>query len=188
MTSHFGSHMELEIKYELSDWKTFQEFVEKRICKESKAWWDSMWVNLLLWFLLALTFFIFFQSGTGFNWPTAAIVAFALLYFFASIALNGIKAKRACQPSEGGAFLRHHKFIVNDEGITTIGADYEAKHKWSIVQRIENTEEAIYIFIDTIHAFIFPLSKVANPKELLAVINKNVTSNSTVTPQAAQAS
>lgn len=180
--------MELEIEYELSDWKTFQEFVEKRVCKESKAWWDSIWVKSLLWFMLAFVFFMFFQSDAGFEWPTAAIVAFVLLYFFALTILDGVKAKRACQPADGGAFLRRHKFIINDEGITTTGTDYEAKHSWAIIQRFEKTEKAIYLFIDSVHAFIFPLSKVESPEELLAVINKNVTSRSTVTPQAAHIS
>lgn len=180
--------MELEIQYDLSDWKSFQDFVEKRICKESKAWWDSAWLSFLLWFVVALVFFAFFRSDASFSWPTAAIVAFVLLYFVALLILNGVKAKRACQPAEGGSFLRRHKFLVDDDGITTIGADYESKHKWAIVQRVEKTGQAIYVFIDSIHAFIFPLSKVASPEELLAIIDRNVTRRSTVTLQATHVS
>lgn len=170
--------MELEIEYELSDWKTFQAYVEKRACKEGEMWWDSGWLSFILWFAVAFIFLTFFQDNIDFSWPTAVIVAFVILYFFGMAILNGIKIKRACQPLEGGSLLGRHKFIINDDGIISAGAGYEAKHAWSIVKRVEHTENAIYVFIDSTLAFIFPLSKVENAKELLAIIESNVTSNS----------
>lgn len=167
--------MDLEIKYELSDWKEFQKFIEKRACKESWAWWDSMWFSFLLWFAVSFLLFSFFQSDAGFSWPTALIVGLLSLYFVALLVLNGIKVRRACLPAEGGSFLDCHKFAIDDDGIRSIGSGYEARHKWSSVHRVENTEKAIYVFIDSVSAFIFPRSKVKNPEELLAVINRNVT-------------
>ncbi len=175
---HFGMRMELEIEYELSDWKDFQSFLETAICKESKQWWESMWINLIIWFVVAFVFFAFFQSNVDFSWPTAGIVSFGLLLCFALMLLSGVKAKRACQPSEGGAFLSKHKFVISDDGIITIGSAYEANHKWSMVRRVENTEKAIYLFIDSINALVFPLSKISNPEGLMALINKNVTKQS----------
>ena len=167
--------MELEINYELSDWLEFHKFLERRICRDSRAWWDSLWVSFLVWFLVAFSFFTFFQSNAEFSWPTAFIVALVSLYFVTQLVLGAIKVKRACQPMASGTFLGHHKFIVGEGGIKSTGADYEATHNWSAVQRVENTDKAIYVFIDSSSAFIFPRSKVENPEELLAVINKNVT-------------
>lgn len=168
--------MELEIQYELSDWKDFQSYFQKKIYRESKAWWESAWVNFILWFIVASVFFVFFQSGATFSWPTAAISAFVLIYFFALMVLSGIKAKRACQPIEGGSFLSPHKFVITDDGIITAGECCESSHKWPGVLRVEKTEKAIYLFVDSINALIFPLSKVPNPEELETIINKNVAS------------
>lgn len=92
--------------------------------------------------------------------------------------LSGVKAKRTCQPSEGGAFLSKHKFVISDDGIRTIGVAYEANHKWSMVRRVEITEKAIYLFIDSINALVFPLSKISNSEGLMTLINKNVTKQS----------
>ncbi|WP_444995517.1 YcxB family protein [Aliikangiella sp. IMCC44359] len=167
--------MELEIEYELSDWIEFQSHLEKTIFREPRRWWDSWWVNMIVWFLVAFVFFGFFQSDSNFSWETAGIVAFVLIFYFALMVLNGVKAKRACQPISGGAFLTKHKFVISDDGIKTKGAAYEANHKWDIVQRVEKTDRAIYLFIDSIHALIFPLSKVSSIESLEALIKKNVT-------------
>ena len=170
--------MELEIEYELADWLDFQSYIEKAIYKESKQWWDSMWVKITVWFIVFFLFFAFFQSDINFSWPTAGLVASVLVFYYALMVLNGMKAKRACQPIAGGVFLSRHKFIISDDGIKTIGTAYEAIHKWDIVRRIEKTDKALYLFIDSIHAFIFPLSKVSSIESLEALIKKNVTKHS----------
>ena len=169
--------MELEIEYELSDWKDFQSHLEKTIYKKSKQWWESMWVNLIIWLAVAFVFFSFFQSNVGFHWPTAGIMVFGFIFYFVLLVLNGIKAKRACQPVLGGAFLNKHKFILSDDRIITVGKAYEANYNWSMVQRVEKTEKSIYLFIDSIHALILPLSKVSDCEALMALIDKNIRKN-----------
>lgn len=168
--------MELEIEYDLSDWKNFQEFFGKKVCNEARAWWDSMWVNAAIWIVVALVYYAFARSGTDFSWPTAFIVIFFLLLIFGFLVLNGVKMRQAVRPSQGGIFLRRHKFQVNDDGIAVTSAGYEAKYDWTAVRAVEKTDNAIYLFIDSVNAFIFPLSKVGDANELMSVIERNVTS------------
>lgn len=171
--------MELHIKYEISDWKEYQSHLERKFCKDTKAWWESMWVNIILWFIIAAVFFAYFQSNTKFSWHTAGIVSFALITFFAIMISNSIKFKRLCQPSESGAFLASHKFVVNDEGISCSGEFYDSLHKWSAIKNYENTDKAIYLYIDSVNAFIFPKHKVKDHESLLGIIETNVTKQST---------
>jgi magnesium-transporting ATPase (P-type) len=170
--------MEIQINYELSDWKSYQSHLERKLCKDGKVWWESMWVNIILWFIIAIVFFIYFQSNTAFSWPTAGVVAFSLITFFGIFLSNGIKLKKACQPSETGSFLSAHSFVINDQGISSSGEFYESQHKWEAIQRYEYTDDAIYLYIDSINAFIFPRQKVQEYESLLKIIEKNVTKHS----------
>lgn len=168
--------MELEIEYDLSDSNEFNDFFRKKVCAEAKAWWDSAWVSVVIWIVVALAFYAFARSGTKFSWPTAFIVAFFLLLIFGFLVLNSVKMRRAVRPSEDGIFLRRHKFQVTDAGIAVASAGYEARYDWTSIYSVEKTDKAVYLFLDTANAFIFPLSKVGDAEAFISVIERNVTS------------
>lgn len=166
--------MQIEIKYELSDWKEFQSFIEKTVYTEKKQWWESIWVNSIFWLIAVYIFLTIFQSGRSFSWPTAGVVTFVFVLYFVQILLNGAKAKRACQPMYGGSFLANHMFEIDETGIGVKGDYYESKYKWNSVKRVEKTEKVIYLFIDSINAFIFPLSRIPNLEVFESLINEYV--------------
>ena len=172
--------MENIFKYEKEDWVKFQSFLEKDLCNSTKLWYEKLWFNFILWFVIAVVFFTFFQSSQEFSWATAGIVSFFFIFIFAQIILNGIKFKGLCAPSENGSFIGEHRFKFDDEAIHTEGNGYKASHDWRVVKRINKTDEAIYLFLDNAYAYIFPLSQIADVDSFYSYINSriNVTKSS----------
>lgn len=157
--------MELNINYEKEDWKDFQSFLEKYLCKEAKAWYDSFWFNMAVWFVIAFVFFTFFKSGVEFSWATAGIVSFFFVFIYMKMILVAKKYKKAFEPLSGGVFIGKHDFVFGDDGFSSKGNGYNGFHNWGLIKKIENTEKAIYLFIDSAYAFIFPKSKLNDPDE-----------------------
>jgi len=172
--------MELNIRYEKDDWIAFQSYLEKEMCKSTKSWHDSMWVNFVIWLVIAFTFFSYFQSGLTFSWSTAGIVSFFFIFIYAQIFLSSIKIKEAFRPLEGGTFLGEHQFTFDNEYIHTKGKGYKASHSWGVITRLKKSDEGIYLFLDSAYAYIFPLSKLENPDQFYQYVTEkiNVTKSS----------
>lgn len=161
---HLRGNMEQIFKYEKEDWKIFQSFLEKDLRKSTKIWHEKIWINFILWFVIALVFFTFFQSKSEFNLATAGIVTFFFMFIFAHVVLAGLKFKRLCAPSEDGCFIGEHRFKFDEETIHSKGRGYKASHDWSLIKRAVKTDEVIYLFLDNASAYIFPFSQVEDPE------------------------
>jgi hypothetical protein len=165
--------MEITVDLGIQDWKKYQAYIEKNISSKTKMWFDSSWFNTILWFVIAIVFFTFIQGTDKFNWPTAGIVTFFFVFIYIQLLFSGIKFKKGFEPLEGGSFCRRHIFKFDDNGIHSEGDDYQCSQRWSLVQRIERTDEAIYIFIDSAMAYIFPTQQLENPDEFYEfILNK----------------
>lgn len=158
--------MELILRYEKDDWKNFQSFLEKDLLKSTKMWYDRAWFNVALWFVIAFAFFTISENVSEFDWITAGIVSFSFIFIYAQLLLTGLKFKKLCAPSENGSFLGEHRFRFDENAIHSEGKGYKANHNWSVVKRIARTNDAIYIFLDSAYAYIFPLSKIEDPEQL----------------------
>lgn len=157
--------MEILVNLDIKDWTAYQAHLEKSLSVRNKPWFDGFWFNLISWFVMSTVFFTFFQSSDEFNWSTAGIVTCLFVFIYIQSFFRGIKIKRAFEPLPDGSFCGRHKFNFDDSGICSEGDGYHAEHKWSLVQRVERTNSAIYIFIDSTLAFIFPISKLENPDD-----------------------
>ena len=156
--------MEISVKLDIQDWKTYQTYLEKNLSARNKPWLDSLWFNLVSWFVISLVFFTFIQGTDEFNWTTAGVVSLFFIFIYVQLILSGVKIKRAFEPLPEGSFCGRHTFHFNDNGIHSEGKGYHGEHSWSLVQRIERTNDAIYIFMDSALAFIFPLCQLEDPE------------------------
>jgi len=165
--------MEILVNLGIQDWKNYQAYLEKDISSRKKLWFDSFWFNLISWFVIAIVFFTFIQGTDEFNWSTAGVVAFFFIFIYIQLILSSIKFKKGFEPLQSGSFCGRHAFRFDDDGIYSEGEGYHGTHKWSLVQRIERTNDAIYIFIDSALAFILPVSQLENPDEFYEfILNK----------------
>ncbi|RBP48813.1 YcxB family protein [Arenicella xantha] len=166
--------MEKTFKYEKEDWQKFQSYLETDLCRSKKMWHESVWFNLISWFVIAIVFFTFFQSKSEFSWATAGIVSFFFVSIYAQLVLTGIKFKKLCAPSEKGSFIGEHRFRFNESSIQSEGLGYTATHDWSVVKRVAKTNDAIYLFLDNAVAYIFPLSQIEDSGQFYEYINTKI--------------
>lgn len=173
--------MKLNLSYKKSDWHEFQSFLVKRVCKESKSWYDSTWFNIVVWFITSIIFFTYFQSTNEFNWATAGIVSIFFIFIYAQTILSNIKLRKAMEPSAHGSFIGEHHFEFTESGVKSEGKGYSSFHEWGVFNEVVVSESAIYLFMDSFYAFIFPSGQLENAREILALLEgkvKNVTKHS----------
>ena len=162
--------MNVSIKLEKDDWLRFQKYLEKDIQKKNKSWVNGILFSVILWFILAFIFMNVFNAHVTFHWPTAGMATLFYGVFMITNIFNLHKFKKACIPADSGVFLGEHRFILNNEGINSIGKGYEGKQSWSLVQRVERSDGMILIFMDTVYAYIFPETKLENPEEFYSYV------------------
>jgi len=59
-------------------------------------------------------------------------------------------------PSKNGSILGEKTITINDEGLTEKSNESSTQITWKGIQSIEENNQAIYIFIDNVMAFIIP--------------------------------
>ena len=69
-------------------------------------------------------------------------------------------------PDENGALLGKKTYQLSDEGIREITDNSETLTKWKGIQRIEETNEYVFVFVDRIAAYIFPKREFKSKEEL----------------------
>lgn len=163
--------MEIEINLEKEDWRRYQSYIEKQLWTQRKDWAEALWVNIIVWALIAALLITLFQSFSDFHWPSGLFV-FAIFVLITVIYFHKVyKLRKAYEPMEGGIFCGKHKFVLTDEEILSEGEGYQGRHAWKIVKRVERGNGIILIFLDTIHAYIFPEGKLANADEFYEYVS-----------------
>jgi uncharacterized membrane protein len=173
--------MEVNITYEKNDWLCFQSYLEKEIVKKSRASWDKVLSNLIVWAVIGSVGMFVYRQFNHFHWPTAGYVfAFCTVIFIFFIRdMNKLKHKFA--PTESGVFIGTHKFEFTKEGIKSNGAGYNSFHTWSVVKKIVRENGSIMLFLDTAYAYIFPEHKLDDPNgfyDYLKECNKQLSTDS----------
>lgn len=69
-------------------------------------------------------------------------------------------------PDTNGALLGTKQYQLTDEGIKEITEISESLTKWKGIQKIEETSEYIFVFIDRIAAYVFPKRAFGSKEEL----------------------
>ena len=119
-------------------------------------------VNIALWaiatfILMALYDYLFNDSvRENFHWPTAGfvIVIFSILLIAYFWELR--KNHTSMQPDKDGIMFCARESRVDEVGIFTKSKYDETLIFWSAVKNIIEDEGAVYLFIDTFTAEIFP--------------------------------
>jgi len=153
--------MKINITYDVEDWKIYQKHIEKTFQRNKpKDWYDSYWFNLISWFALAFTFLYVFQLKQNFEWHTAAIVSIFFIYLGVQVLLAMNKMKRFYEPLPDGSFCGKHTFTFDEDGIQIESSNYQGRQDWLAVKKVEESDSGIFIYIDSVFAYVFPQLKI----------------------------
>ncbi len=81
-------------------------------------------------------------------------------------------------PAEGGATLQTNTHKLDEKGLHTVNKSGESLTYWEAIVSVEETENLILVFIDTLQAYIFPKGQLSSEQQILEYIKeqtKNIT-------------
>jgi hypothetical protein len=137
-----------ETDFSREDFAAYQRFVVRRCFRQQRGLRFSIVLAMLVpYMVFAVTRPHFVGS------PKFAAGALTMLLFVLAMALLN---RRAFTPRPGGAFLQHHRFEFDDDGIRTITADRESFIHWQAVQAWTRTANHLFLLIDQNAAVIIP--------------------------------
>lgn len=70
-----------------------------------------------------------------------------------------------------------YQFAFNDEGFSSKGANYTARHDWHTVKKIERKSDMIMIYINTDHVYFFREAMLEKPDNFYQVISRLYSKN-----------
>uniref|UniRef100_UPI0032174246 YcxB family protein n=1 Tax=uncultured Draconibacterium sp. TaxID=1573823 RepID=UPI0032174246 len=101
-----------------------------------------------------------------FTYLKTAVLAgfiFGLIYFGGMM----ITIKRTGKlPSDNGSLLGKKKFIITDEGLVEDCESNRNLQKWKGIKSIETNDNSIFIFIDTLVAYVIPKRSFKDEAEI----------------------
>ncbi|WP_160319138.1 YcxB family protein [Youngiibacter fragilis] len=126
-----------------------------------------LYILLFVLFVIDSDFKIIFFAAIVVTIMSALWVAFSKKTTF-NIMKNDIERirKEGIQPYNKDAILR-----FDDEGIHAIIPNFENKSKYALIEKIAVTENAIYIFISAIQAYILPVTTFKDEAEKLKFLD-----------------
>ena len=109
--------------------------------------------------------------------PITALVVLGLFGFVILFLMGQYRPISKNLPSENGAILGHHKYMINEKGFTEETKAFTSLTHWKGIQSVEETSNQIYIFIDTHCAHFIPkrffLSE-SSSREFLKTLNNGI--------------
>lgn len=114
-------------------------------------------IYIVIIFALALPLVI--HSGHPFDLLTYLTTIIIVGPLFGLIYIGGmtflmIQTKKL--PSDNGTILGRKKFIVTDEGLIEESENNKNLQKWKGIRSVETNNNSVFIFIDSIAAYIIP--------------------------------
>lgn len=159
--------------YSKDDYLKFQRFLEKDLSNK-KSFLTNFIIDYVVIFIFIFIYFRYFSGSELFSWETALLVATFFILIYLKILLIALKYRNSFTPSDKGPFIGEHRFKFDDSSIYSEGVGFQASHSWLIVKRIEKTENAIYVFLDSASAFVFPLAQIDNPIQFYDYLNSKI--------------
>lgn len=169
--------MQININLDKRDWQKFQDHIGKELSKNTKTLSSTSWANISVWVLLVAIFIVLLNYIDNFDWQTALVVSIFFICIFTVFILTLMQMKKAFEPGDRGIFCGEHEFVFDEQGISSKGSGYTAKHSWSIVKRIERVSGMILIYFDTAYAFVFNETKLADPDAFYKAISEFYSNN-----------
>jgi len=157
------------IKVTKQNYLDFSSFAVKRVCKPNNKKSSGFLKNMILWFVLTVTFMFVFQiksiNFSSFHWQSSVITALPLVIFICAFFFNIHKFKKLSIPNENGLMIGDKTIEFQAEGISENHPFGSCFYKWEAVESIEENNGDIYIFFDKLLALIIPSESFSNSKE-----------------------
>jgi len=173
----------IELKFSITedDWKEYNSFITKRLCKKSSNI-KTTFLELLIMFVMMLFAFYslsFFDIKTK---PITAItfVIIGFLYYYIASIIRSKNFIALSLPKKEGSLLSENSFIIDSESIKITSKNSNAAYPWEKIYEVIDNNNHIYLMADTLFGIILPKDKFKNADEALANIvewHKNSTSH-----------
>ncbi len=171
--------MNLKVKTSKADYHAFCAYTASKVLKSYT--WIPMLKTVLLWVVLAFSFMSFFQFQSGeIEKKLFIFVLTSSIPFFAYVVLSKLMESNIAQcftPDENGIMIGPKEFFLSPDGIKEIHPYGYNFYNWNVVQRIEEVNGSIYVYVDNVLAIIFTQESLKSDdfkKELLNSLNKYV--------------
>ena len=165
------------------DYLDYSQFAVKRLCKPKNQKSSGFLKNMIIWFVLTVSFMAVFQiksvSFSDFHWQSALITAVPFSIFLIAFLYNINKFKKLSIPNENGVMIGDKTIELQSDGINEINHLGSCFYKWEAIEAIEEHKGDLYIFVDKLLALIIPANSFASEAEkdeLKAIVQKYVTS------------
>ncbi len=155
--------MEISLQLELADWQRFQKHVERKLSISNRASINNPFISGIFWISFGALAMMLYRRIDVFHAPTAIFVSLFFILFIVLFISNLVNMKKKLSPLESGVFIGRHSFTFNEAGFIAIGKDYETKHDWSIIKKVDRGNGLILLYLDSYYAYIFPEEKLADP-------------------------
>ena len=84
------------------------------------------------------------------------LVYFAIYGLYSILTYHSLRQTVKKYPDKDGSILGRKEYTISEEGFREVTEASEMLTKWKGIQKVEETEKHIFIFIDKISAFIIP--------------------------------
>lgn len=173
------NHLKIKVNTSKADYNAFCAYTASKVLKPYT--WIPMLKNVLLWLVLAFSFMSFFQfQSGGIEKKSFIVVLISSIPFFIYVALSKLLESKVSQcfaPNENGIMIGSKEFEIGPDGIKEVHSYGSNFYDWSSVQKIEEVNGSIYVFVDKVLAIIFNPESLKSDdfkKEFLSTLNKYV--------------
>lgn len=171
----------LKFKVETSkaDYDAFYSYTASKVLKPYK--WIPMLKNVFLWLILGIIFSSFFQFQSGkIESKYFYMILIISIPFFSYIALSRLmemKISKCFTPNQNGIMIGSKEFEINSDGIKETHPFGYNFYSWNAVEKVEEVNGSIYVFVDKVLAIIFTSGSFESKdfkEELLTTLKKYV--------------
>lgn len=171
--------LNLIVKTTKADYDAFYAHTASKVLKPYA--WIPMFKNLCLWLVLAFSFMSFFQFQSGGIEKKLFFSVLTLsVSFFIYVTLSKfmeVKIAQCFAPNENGIMVGPKEFEILPEGIKEVHPYGYNFYNWDIVEKIEEVNGSIFVYVDKVLALIFnpqAFESADTKEDFLKILNKYV--------------
>lgn len=155
----------------LADWRAYQRVCALRVRQRQTS--AGRWPFIALWLAIAFGAGVVI-SATNLDLQRMSLMLGVILGIALMLTAQR-RAMRITQPQEGGSFLSPSEHEFSAEGITSTRSAARSFSQWQRVSDVTNTSEHIFIWLDTLSAYVIPvrdLPEGRTAEQVLAAFNE----------------
>jgi len=171
--------LNLKVETSKADYDAFYSYTASKVLKSYM--WIPMLKNVFLWLVLAFSCMSFFQFQSGGIGNKLFFSVLTLsISFFIYVALSKLmeaKVARCFTPNENGIMIGPKEFEITPDGIKEAHPYGHNFYNWDVVEKIEEVNGSIYVYVDKVLALIFNPESLKSDEyreELLSELKKYV--------------